>query len=51
MARLFPAGIGTYANPLDIAYSTDPASGRLEFYNPMLRSLRGAVRENTDPVP
>jgi hypothetical protein len=37
--------------PRPILYSTDPASGRLEFYNRMLPPLPGAVRENTDPVP
>jgi len=37
--------------PRPILYSTDPASGRLEFYNRMLPTLPGAVRENTDPVP
>ena len=37
--------------PRPILYSTEPASGRLEFYNRMLPPLPGAVRENTDPVP
>ncbi|HUQ14611.1 MAG TPA: hypothetical protein VM094_01050 [Gemmatimonadales bacterium] len=37
--------------PRPILYSTDPASGRFEFYNRMLPPLPGAVRENTDPVP
>ena len=37
--------------PRPILYSTDPASGRFEFYNRILPPLPGAVRENTDPVP
>jgi xylan 1,4-beta-xylosidase len=37
--------------PRPILYSTDPAGGRLEFYNRLLPPLPGAVREGTMKVP
>ncbi len=37
--------------PRPILYTTDPASGRLEFYNRMLPPLPGAVRDGSDTVP
>ena len=37
--------------PRPILYATDPASGRLEFYNRLLPPLPGAVPEGTVPVP
>ncbi len=35
--------------PRPILYTTDPASGRLEFYNRLLPPLPGAAREGTEP--
>jgi hypothetical protein len=37
--------------PRPILYTTDPASGRLEFYNRLLPPLPGAVREGSMEVP
>ncbi len=37
--------------PRPILYTTDPASGRLEFYNRLLPPLPGAARDGAEPIP